>query len=117
MASGSTSRITRVTWMWYSCGPFTFDSWQKGEFVRLVRNDSYYKTDPETGQQLPFLDEVIFRFIPETASLINAFKARELDAINPPPAIETIEDLQTLEPEGAPHGGGRHVRRQYSGRV
>jgi ABC-type transport system substrate-binding protein len=44
---------------------------------------------------------VIFRFIPETAALINAFKARELDMINPPPAIETIEDLQTLESEGA----------------
>ena len=87
--------------MWVSCGPFVFDQWQKGEFVRLVRNDNYWKTDAETGQQLPFLDTAIFRFIPETASLINAFKAREIDVINPPPAIATIEDLQTLEPQGA----------------
>jgi peptide/nickel transport system substrate-binding protein len=86
---------------WVACGPFQFDSWQKGEFVRLVRNDNFWKTDEETGQQLPYLDEVIFRFIPETASLINAFKAREIDTINPPPAIETIEDLQTLESQGA----------------
>lgn len=86
---------------WVSCGPFAFDSWQKGEFVRLVRNDNYWGVDEETGQQLPYLDSVIFRFIPETASLINAFKARELDVINPPPAIETIEDLQTLESQGA----------------
>ena len=41
------------------------------------------------------------RFIPESTSLINAFKAREVDMINPPPTVETIEDLQTLEPEGA----------------
>jgi peptide/nickel transport system substrate-binding protein len=87
--------------MWVSGGPFSFDTWQKGEFVKLVRNDNYWKTDSETGQQLPFLDTVVFRFIPETASLINAFKAREVDMINPPPAIETIEDLQTLEAEGA----------------
>jgi peptide/nickel transport system substrate-binding protein len=87
--------------MWPSCGPFKFDTWQKGEFVKVVRNDNYWKTDEETGQQLPYLDSVVFRFIPETASLVNAFKAREVDMINPPPAIETIEDLQTLQGEGA----------------
>jgi peptide/nickel transport system substrate-binding protein len=87
--------------MWVSSGPFVFDQWQKGEFVRVVRNDNYWQTDPETGQQLPYLDSVVFRFIPETASMINAFKAREVDMINPPPTIEAIEDLQTLEPEGA----------------
>jgi peptide/nickel transport system substrate-binding protein len=87
--------------MWVSGGPFEFEQWQKGEFVSVTRNPNYWKTDPETGQQLPYLDRVIFRFIPETAALINAFKARELDMINPPPAIETIEDLQTLEADGA----------------
>ena len=87
--------------MWPSCGPFVFDTWQKGEFVKVVRNDNFWKTDAETGQQLPYLDSVVFRFIPETASLINAFKAREVDVINPPPSIETIEDLQTLAGEGA----------------
>ena len=87
--------------MWVSGGPFEFEQWQKGEFVTVTRNPNYWKTDPETGQQLPYLDRVVFRFIPETASLINAFKARELDMINPPPAIETIEDLQTLESQGA----------------
>jgi peptide/nickel transport system substrate-binding protein len=86
---------------WLSCGPFTISEWQKGEFVKLVRNANFWKTDPDTGQQLPYLDSVIFRFIPETASLINAFKAREVDVINPPPSIAAIEDLQTLEPEGA----------------
>jgi peptide/nickel transport system substrate-binding protein len=87
--------------MWVSGGPFEFDQWQKGEFVRVTRNANFWKTDVVTGQQLPYLDSVIFRFIPETASLINAFKARELDQIQPPPSIATIEDLQALEPEGA----------------
>lgn len=87
--------------MWPSAGPFIFDSWQKGEFIKLVRNDNYWKTDPDTGQQLPYLDSVVFRFIPATESLISAFKAREVDIINPPPATETIEALQALEPDGA----------------
>ncbi|MFH1329295.1 MAG: ABC transporter substrate-binding protein [Actinomycetota bacterium] len=84
-----------------SCGPFKVDQWQKGEFVKVVRNDNFWKTDPETGQQLPYLDSIVFRQIPETASMINAFKAREVDMINPPPSVETIEDLQTLESQGA----------------
>jgi peptide/nickel transport system substrate-binding protein len=87
--------------MWPSAGPFVFDTWQKGEFLTVVRNENYWKTDAETGQQLPFLDSVTHRFIPETESLINAFRAREIDIMNPPPATEAIEALQALEPEGA----------------
>lgn len=87
--------------MWASAGPFKFDEWAKGEYVKLVRNDNYWKVDEETGQQLPYLDSVIFKFIPETESIINAFKAREVDVIQPPPNTETIETLQALESEGA----------------
>ncbi len=87
--------------MWVSGGPFVFSEWQKGEFVKLTRNDNYWKSDPETGQQLPYLDAVIFRFIPETEAIITAFRGREVDIIQPPPATETIETLQALEPEGA----------------
>jgi peptide/nickel transport system substrate-binding protein len=87
--------------MWPSAGPFVFDTWQKGEFLTVVRNDNYWKTDAETGQQLPYLDSVTFRFIPETESIITAFRGREVDVIQPPPATETIEALQALEPEGA----------------
>ncbi len=87
--------------MWPSAGPFILDTWQKGEFVKVVRNDNYWRNDPETGQQLPYLDSVVFRFIPETESIINAFRAREIDVIQPPPSTDTIETLQALEPEGA----------------
>jgi len=45
---------------WLSCGPFSVDQWQKGEFVKVVRNDNFWKTDPETGQQLPYLDSIVF---------------------------------------------------------
>jgi peptide/nickel transport system substrate-binding protein len=86
---------------WLSNGPFVFDSLSTGEFIKAVRNDAYWKTDAETGQQLPYLDSVTFRFIPETESLITAFSARELDAIQPDPGSEIIETLQALVPDGA----------------
>ncbi len=86
--------------MWVSAGPFIFNEWQKGEFIEVVRNDNYWKK-AENGDQLPYLDSVVFRFIPETDSIITAFKAREVDVIQPPPASETIEELQKLESEGA----------------
>ena len=38
---------------WMSCGPFKVDQWQKGEFVKVIRNDNYWKTDPETGSSCP----------------------------------------------------------------
>lgn len=87
--------------MWISGGPFMFEEWVKGEYVKLVRNDNYWKVDPETDQQLPYLDSVIFEFIPETDSILNAFKAREVDVVRPPSNPETIETLKALEPEGA----------------
>ncbi len=87
--------------MWPSAGPFIFDSWAKGESITLVRNDNYWKVDPETGQQLPYLDSVTFKFIPESESLITAFKAREVDIIQPDPNTAIIETLQALQSEGA----------------
>jgi peptide/nickel transport system substrate-binding protein len=86
---------------WVSSGPFVFDQWAKGEFVTLVKNPNYWKTDPETGQNLPYLDSVTWRFIGETEAVLTAFKAREVDIINPDPNTDNIQTLQELVPDGA----------------
>ena len=41
-------------------GPFKFGEWQRGNFIRLVRNEQYWKP----GQ--PYLDEIIYRFVPDS---------------------------------------------------
>ncbi|MCL1694122.1 MAG: ABC transporter substrate-binding protein [Actinomycetia bacterium] len=87
--------------MWPSGGPFIFTSWEKGDRIIVERNDNYWKTDSEHGQQLPYLDAVEFRFIPETESIIRAFKEREVDVIQPPPFEPTLDSLVALESEGA----------------
>lgn len=87
---------------WLSCGPFRIDSWQKGELVRLVRNENYWQTDPETGEQLPYLDSVVVRFYPDAAALLEAFRGREVQVMAPPPEdVEAIEQLRQLESDGA----------------
>jgi peptide/nickel transport system substrate-binding protein len=86
--------------MWPSGGPFVFTSWDKGDSIIVERNDNYWKTDSETGQQLPYLDVIEFRFLPETESIVRAFKVREVDVIQPLPNPETIDQLVALESEG-----------------
>ncbi len=87
--------------MWPSGGPFRFTAWEKGSHITVERNENYWKTDSETGQQLPYLDAVEFRFIPETEEVVRAFKAREVDIIQPPPFTSTIDELVALQVEGA----------------
>lgn len=86
---------------WVSAGPFVFDSWVEGESIKVSRNDSYWKVDVETGQSLPFLDEVVFRFIPDDEEIIRAFTARDVDVITPDATTDVIEALRALEGEGA----------------
>lgn len=43
-------------------GPFRFVEWQRGNFIRLRRYDGYWKP----GQ--PYLDEIIYRIIPDSQS-------------------------------------------------
>jgi len=86
--------------MWPSGGPFRFSSWATGDRIVVERNDNYWKKDPETGQQLPYLDVVEFRFIPEEEELINAFKRREVQVIQPPSDALIIDELAALSPSG-----------------
>ncbi len=87
--------------MWPSGGPFIFTSWDKSDKITVERNDNYWKKDSETGQQLPYLDTVEFRFLPEAGEIVRAFKEREVDVIDPPPFPEIIDQLAALESEGA----------------
>ena len=52
-------------------GPFKFGQWDRGQFVRLDRNDKYWKPG------LPYLDHIIARFIPDAATRSAAIETGE----------------------------------------
>ncbi|MFN8636166.1 MAG: ABC transporter substrate-binding protein [Chloroflexota bacterium] len=54
-------------------GPFKFAEYAKGDRVRLVGNESYFKPG------LPYLDELVFRIIPQATTATLAFEAGEVD--------------------------------------
>jgi len=56
-------------------GPFMFKEWSRGQYVKLVRNPNYWRPGK------PFLDEIIFRVIPDPAARVLALKAGEVDYI------------------------------------
>lgn len=70
-------------------GPFQFKEWEKGNQLTLVRNDNYW------GEHVAYLDEIVFRFITETQSEIEAMRGGEVDAIYPQPQLE-LANLQNL---------------------
>jgi peptide/nickel transport system substrate-binding protein len=54
-------------------GPFMLAEWVPDNYMRLARNPHYFK------RGLPKVDEVVFRIIPEQASLLAGVRSRSLD--------------------------------------
>ena len=78
-------------------GPFMLDEWIPNEATRMVRNPDYWRTDAD-GRQLPYLDAVEFRPIPDTDGRYAAFRAGDLDANSHNTGLridEYNEDFQT----------------------
>ena len=62
-------------------GPFELAEWSVNDHLTVRRNPSYWQTDA-AGRSLPYLDEVVFRPIPEAGSRLNALKAGEIDMMH-----------------------------------
>jgi peptide/nickel transport system substrate-binding protein len=52
-------------------GPFELRDWVPNDHLSLVRNERYWRTDGD-GIQLPYLDELEFRPVPEPAQRLNS---------------------------------------------
>lgn len=71
-------------------GPFKFDKWLQGDRVEMSRFEGYWR--PE----LPYLDKVTIRFIPDANAQTAALKAGDIDVIgwigSPETALELAQD-------------------------
>ncbi len=56
-------------------GPFKLREWVRGDYLTMVRNDDYYQSG------LPYLDQVTFRVIPNSASQIAALERGEVSMV------------------------------------
>jgi peptide/nickel transport system substrate-binding protein len=66
-------------------GPFALGEWQKGEHLRLVKNEHYWEED------LPLLDEVVVSVVPDDNARILQLQGGELDGMKDVPSSRVPE--------------------------
>ncbi|WP_199252683.1 ABC transporter substrate-binding protein [Chachezhania sediminis] len=88
-------------------GPFCLDSWKPRDEVVLTKHDGYNWGAPELGNAGPaYVDKVIWKIVPEAATLVATIPAGEVDASYTVPkwAIAQFEadpTVQILTPESS----------------
>jgi len=65
---------------WAALGPFRLKEYVAGQKLVLERNPYYWKIDPK-GNRLPYLDELVFLFVPSADAQVLRFQSGEIDII------------------------------------
>jgi peptide/nickel transport system substrate-binding protein len=66
---------------WAGLGPFRLKEYVPGQKLVLERNPYYWKSDTK-GNRLPYLDELVFLFVPSADAQVLRFQSRETDVIS-----------------------------------
>ena len=61
-------------------GPFVFESWTRDDKFTAVRNENYWMSDAD-GNQLPYLDAIEFRPIPDDESRVASLESDDIQVI------------------------------------
>ena len=69
------------TSQWAGLGAFRLKEYVAGQRLILERNPYYWKTD-EQGNRLPYLDEIVFLFVPSADAQVLRFQSGETDMIS-----------------------------------
>ena len=73
IASEYGSTIPPIGW-----GAFVFDSWEKGNYIRLTKNQNYFRAN----ESLPHFDTLTFNFYPDPQQSLAAFLAGKCDMLD-----------------------------------
>lgn len=94
----------------FGAGPFMVTEFVRGQYVIVERNPYYFETDAN-GVQLPYLDRIIFKIIPDSNTQTTQLRSGEVDfAYNVPyTALATLQNVPTLEVTNAKTLAFRHV--------
>jgi peptide/nickel transport system substrate-binding protein len=99
-------QIGAVDFGTYGTGAFMYDSGQAGDSYTLTRNPNYFK-EGENGQ-LPYLDSVTFRIIPESSVRVTNLQTGDIHLAETIPAqqvsgINNTDGLRAISKPGASH--------------
>lgn len=74
-------------------GPFQFEEWQSGNYVRLTRHDDYWDGD------LPYLDEATFQIVPNGTSRITGLQNGNYGGTNDIPIdqLSVLDNIDNVE--------------------
>lgn len=84
-------------------GPFAVESYERGSRLVLARNEHYWEMG-EDGEPLPYLDEVVIPYVPESNSRLLGLQSGEYDAIATVPFNQAaqVEEMEGVTLEIAP---------------
>ncbi len=76
-------------------GPFKFVEWKKGSYIKFEKNPDYW-AKASNGDQLPYLDTLFFKILPDKTSLVSALEAGEIDFIHSYPGYLTGKEINRV---------------------
>jgi peptide/nickel transport system substrate-binding protein len=87
-------------------GAFYVSSWTQGSQIVLKRNPYYWDKDA-CGHSLPYLNEVVMKYIPDDTTRVTSLQGDQIDAMNAVPYNElaTLSDSGNLKAAAAPEAG------------
>jgi peptide/nickel transport system substrate-binding protein len=100
-------------------GPFVVDEWVKQDSISLVRNEDYNSPPADADHDGgAWLDQIIWRFIPDSASRYSALQGGQVDVIDnaQPSDIAAAESAKTITELDAPRPGASNRIELNSGK-
>ena len=77
---GQVGSLSVAASQWAGLGPFRIKQYVAGQQIVLERNPFYWKTDSQ-GTRLPYLDEIVFLFVPSADAQVLRFQSGDTDVI------------------------------------
>ena len=79
-----------------STGPWKVSEWRSGDRIILERNPDYDWGPAFLHKGAAYIDKLVFRIIPESATQVSAFESGEVDQLGVPPAdVKRFLDVMT----------------------
>ena len=78
---GQIGTLAAAANQWAGLGPFRLKEYVTGQRLVLERNPYFWKSDAQ-GNRLPYLDELVFLFVPNADAQVLKFQSGETDVIS-----------------------------------